>query len=299
MLFRWIMRLLTFNPVSIILGRFLGMAHEIAQINQEEDSDALTQVWYVFVMIASCGIGFWAARWYMHSMPAGDFGMGGMVFVLIDIIIFFVGFGVGATFMTKLALAMKNRGRPIMAVVVSIFLFFALYWPMHKDSLAESQKQEESRRAVQMAATENVNKEAEKLPFVVPVAVPEMLEITREGDAYRIQNRSGGELSVSFALVLFHDKLLDRCWARVELGECTADSTICALPASSSVPSVPDAGATTIDTHPVLAAGEAKVFAISHCDPRFADGMLEYYVWNNAEQRFLFRSETTLIPDYH
>jgi hypothetical protein len=222
-----------------------------------------------------------------------------MAFVLIDIFVFFIGFAVGVTLMTKSAIAMKSKGRPIVAVVVSLFLFVALYLPMHKNSLAESQKQEEIRLAVQMAATENVHKESEKLPFVVPTAVPDMLEIKRSGDSYRIQNRSSDELSVSFALVLFHDKLLDRCWARVELGECAADSATCANQASSSVPGVTDPGATSIDTHPALAAGEAKVFAISHCDPRFAEGMLEYYVWNNAEQRFLFRSETTLIPDYH
>ena len=285
------------NPFYILLKRILGAVNELAQINGEDDGEALTYVWYLFVMLASIGVGVWAARLFMHSIPAGDHGMGGMVFVLLDIFIFFLGFAVSVTLMAKAAIAMQKNGRPVVGVAVIVFLFVGLYLPMHRESLAESREKDEAQHARQMAAA--APKQTENLPFVVPVSVPEMLEITRDGDAYSVKNRSGGELSVSLALVLFHDKLLDRCWARVELGECEPGSTTCPNQASSGVPGVPDANAPGLDTHPVLLAGEARLFATSHCDPRFAEGMLEYYVWNNAEQRFLFRSETTLIPDYH
>jgi hypothetical protein len=298
-IFEWVRRVLEFNPVSLILRKFLNSAHELAQANKEDDGDVLTKVWYVFVMIAGVGFGVWAARWYLHSIPHGDYSMGGMIFLLIDMFVFALGYGVGVTLMAWTAKAMSSKGRPIVALAATGFLFVALYLPMHEASRAEDQKRDESRRASQLAAVEVVQEQTAQLPFVVPTSVPEMLEIKREGDAYRVRNRSGDELAVSFALALFHGKLLDRCWAGVKAQNCEPGSVSCTQQTPSGIPGVPDAGANSIDIHPVLAAGEARIFVISHCEPRFADGMLDYYVWSSAEKRFRFRSESALIPDYH
>ncbi|MDO8990439.1 MAG: hypothetical protein Q7U91_12495 [Sideroxyarcus sp.] len=299
MLIRWIVRLLGFNVVSILIGRFLGLADELAQINDEEDEGAQTRFWYVFVMVASSCVGFWAARWYLHSIPPGDYSMGGMIFILISIFVFFLGFSVSATLMTRVATAIKGNGRLIVALASITFLFVVLYLPMRKEAQAESRKLDEDRQAMQLAAVGEVSRQVAKLPFVAPASVPEMLDISRDGDAYRVRNNGANELFVSVALVMFHDRLVDRCWAGVAAEECMKGSADCASQTSVAIPGVPEAGAGSVNIHPMLPAGEARLFTTGHCDLRFAEGMLEYYVWNDAEKRFLFRSESALIPDYH
>lgn len=291
-----------FVAIAVLLGLFVAgfkmWQHARAQAEEAGDdpNSPLAIGWQVFILAGAAGIGLMAGRAYLLSIPKGDHGFGGILYLLIAGVIVLVAFGAAAWGLGVAGRDQAPKERLLIGLGVTALVVAGLVWPM-----MQANRQQAAERAAQGVRDEQQKRADAQLRMAqtphAPVGeVPPQLEVQREGQAVVIGNRSGARLEMQVQLVLPREGgAYERCALGVEAINCGPEAGSCTYSlAKDGTKVVPQTKVR--NTVPQLAPGEKKTFTHA-CEPRFASAALEYRLYDIDAKKSAFQSASAFAPN--
>jgi hypothetical protein len=275
--------------------RLLRVAREAAQGAAEDPGDGAVVRWYVFIVLIALIYGVWAVRFFWHSLPRGEYGFGGLIFMIMAIPVFMIGMAAASGILLFVGRFVGRRGRLVAAGLAALVLMVGFLMPMHRDSLAEERKA----RASDVAWFEANLAEGRALMATVdhapPGVVPDILEVTRGGLSIDVRNLSKARLTVNVLLVIPRDRQWERCSLGVEARNCTAEAGACSYQLGKDG-SEQITNPVVYNPNPVLEPGQLKSFR-DICGARFDRAPMEFRITDKNRSRLVFQSDSAFVPD--
>jgi hypothetical protein len=247
---------------------------------------AAAAVWHVLAWLMSLAFGVWAVRVMWHSIPKGELGWGGLLYLLLAIPVFALGMAVSLAVM--LPLIGRIGAGPTLSLALAL-LAHGLIGPMREESRQEATEQ----RARDLAAFEHnleQNRIAmEKTDHAPPGEVPDILEVSKGGWTIDVTNLESRPLRVSVAQVTPYGRQWHRCWLYAEVPECAGGRISCEN-------FVGQPSGRTTDTRPVLRSGQTLGYRLE-CPKGFEHAKFEFRVSEPQSGKPLFQSDSAFVPD--
>jgi hypothetical protein len=266
-------------------NKILDYAKEVAERNHEDRHNPVVVGWYSFVYLAAYGLGALAARIFWLTLPPQDIIIG--VFFFLPV--FVLGAMLGGSLLYLAGRRLTDQSRIILGSVVTAVLLIGLGGQILLWGFELWDQNQPTNKINMVQAAQPL----EALPLVYAEVIPPMLAYERTADTLRVTNLSDAGLTVQLTLALPQGVLMQRCHARLETLVCPGEAC---PPLSGENAS---ATASVSSLAPLLGAGQTGLYKTDHCDEGFAEAKPEFRVFSVDEDRFLFKSETTLIPDIH
>lgn len=261
----------------------------------EDDSDPLVVGWYLLLIPLGIGYGFWAARTYLRSLPAADYGFGGIAFLLVALGVFALAFGASAAILGLIGKNLGTQGRAGVLAGAVALLVAGLGVPMQKQAQQAAVKASNDELAHFESNYANMQATMKDIAHAPPGVAPGFLAVQREGESLRVVNNATATYIISAMFILPRDRQWERCWAGVEAANCAADAGSCSYQLAKDGTKVPSPG-TVRNTQPRFLPGDSKTFT-SACGPRFAGAPYELRVYDPFTSKYVFKSDSGFVPD--
>lgn len=280
------------------LPKLLGWAREAAAeggYHGADGDDRPGDLWYLIVWVVSLGYGVWAVRYMWQSIPKGELGWGGLIYLMLAIPVFAMGMGAAGGVMIFLIRHLGSRGRLAGLLGGIALLILGLGIPMAqqasqagRDRLGKERADFESRLAMSLASMDQID-------HAPPGVVPDILAVAQDAHSVDVRNVGGDTLLVSVLRVLPRGRQWDRCWLGVQVRNCTPEAESCSYQLAKDGSRQVSPG--YVKNHrPVLKPGMINFFR-NECEPRFKDAPLEFRLTDQATGEKVFMSDSAFVPD--
>lgn len=282
--------------LAIVYGfKAIRFAKRQAASHGEDDSDPLVVGWYLLLIPLGIGYGFWAARAYLRSLPAGDYSFGGIAFLLIALGVFALAFGASATILGLIGRNLETKGRAgVLAGAVAV-LAAGLVVPMQKQAQQAAVMASKDELAHFESNYANMQATMKDIAHAPPDVAPAFLTVHRDGESLRVVNNATATYIISAMFILPRGRQWERCWAGVEAANCSADAGTCSYQLAKDGTKVPSPG-TVRNTQPRFLPGDSKTFTAA-CGPRFERAPYELRVYDPLASKYVFKSDSGFVPD--